>query len=219
MVTEGQKNLASSSLQMRSSSPENRTQLHLRLHYAIAQILADARTENEACTGILSTLCDNLGWPWGALWLRRGEELRLLGCWHNSKCAAEEFNQISRACAFRKGEGLPGKVWAESEPVWIGDFTADTHMPRRLVAERCNFRSAFAIPVSGQDFLGVIEFFTEQNLPADPELLKMAGATGAQIGQFLDRKRAERALAESKGLFQGVFQGARDSILLTDENG
>jgi PAS domain S-box-containing protein len=218
-VTEGQSYLASNSLQTRSNGPENRTQLHLRLHYTIAQILANASNEHEACAGILSTLCENLEMTWGAMWLRRGDELRLLGCWHSSLCAGEEFDQISRACAFTKGEGLPGQVWSEREPVWIVDFPTDAHMPRRLVAARCKFRSAFGIPISGQDFLGVIEFFTEQNLPADAELLKMVTATGAQIGQFLERKRAEQALAESQGLFQGVYQGARDAILLTNERG
>src|SRR3954467_6587240 len=220
MVTREQANFTSNSDSTgRNRGPEERAQLHLRLQYTVAQILSGARNEHEACAGILSTMCENLGWPWGAFWIRRGDELRLLACWHSSECGAQEFDQISRTCVFRKGEGIPGKVWAEHAPVWIPDFTTNTDMPRRLVAARCNLHSAIGIPISGQDFLGVIEMFNHKMASQDSELLKLAGATGSQIGQFLERKRTEQALVESQGLFQGVFQGARDPILLADDNG
>lgn len=203
----------------RAHTREDRAQLHLRLQYTVAQILTEARTEHDACARILSTICENLEWQWGAFWVTRGDELRMLGCWHASDCSAQEFDQLSRTCVFRKGEGMPGKVWSDRKPVWISDFATDAHMPRRLVAARCDLHSAIAVPVSGQEFLGVIEFFTDRVLSPDAELLKMVTATGAQIGQFLDRKRAQQELAESKGLFQGVFQGARDPIILSDDNG
>src|SRR5688572_28094875 len=103
-------------------SAEDRAQLHLRLQYNIAKILSDAPTEHEACTSLLSTLCENLKWPWGAFWLRRGDELRLLASWHAADRPAHEFDQISRACAFRRGEGTPGQVWAERAAVWVPDF-------------------------------------------------------------------------------------------------
>src|SRR5207248_469238 len=101
----------------------------------------------------------------------------------------------------------------------ISDFSVDPAMPRRRAAERCNLHSAIGIPVSGQEFLGVIELFQNHILPPDPDLLKALTATGAQIGQFLERKRTEQALAESQGLFQGIFQGARDAILLANDSG
>lgn len=208
-----------SSSPARAQTREDRAQHHLRLQYTVAQILTDARTEHDACTGILSTICENLEWQWGAFWVARGDELRLLGCWHTSDCSAQEFDQLSRSCVFRKGEGMPGKVWSDRTALWISDFATDAHMPRRLAAARCDLHSAIAVPVSGQEFLGVIEFFTDRVLSPDAELLKMVSATGAQIGQFLERKRAQQELAESKGLFQGVFQGARDPIILTDDNG
>lgn len=200
-------------------SSEERAQLHLRLQYTVSQILAEADNEHEACARILSTICENLEWQWGAFWIRRGDELRLLACWHGSECATHEFDQISRACAFTPGEGMPGRVWMERAAVWVDDFCHDTAMPRRLAAANCNLHAAIGIPITGQEVLGVIELFNSEILSADNELLKMLAAIGAQIGQFLERKRAEQALAESQGLFQGVFQGARDAILLANNQG
>src|SRR5207253_2654470 len=130
---------------------EHRSQLHLRLQYTVAEILSDAPNEHDALLGILSTICTNLEWPWGAFWIRRGDELRLLGCWRAPDCDAGEFDQISRTCAFKQGEGMPGKVWTEAAAVWISDFATDLHMPRRHAAIRCGLQSAIGIPISGQE--------------------------------------------------------------------
>jgi PAS domain S-box-containing protein len=219
MVDREVENRASEDGAASKKSAEGRTQLHLRLQYIVAQILAQARTEQDACAGVLSSICENLGWEWAACWMRRGEELRLAGCWHGADCKTQEFDQISRACVFKIGEGMPGRVWAEREAIWIADFCADSEMPRRHAAARCDFHAAIGIPISGKEFLGVIELFKRQPSAADAALLEMVSAIGAQAGQFLERKRAEKALAESQGLFQGVFQGARDAILLADNDG
>ncbi|HUS36394.1 MAG TPA: ATP-binding protein [Verrucomicrobiae bacterium] len=198
---------------------EDRAQLHLRVQYTVAQILSDAPTEHEACTRILSTLCENLDWQWGAFWLRRDDELRMLTCWRSAQFDAAEFDQISRACVFRRGEGLPGKVWAESAAVWIPDFVVDPAMLRRHIASRCGLHAVIGIPISGQEFLGIIELFNTRAIDPQSDLLKTLTAAGAQIGQFLERKRAEQALADSQGLLKGVFQGARDPILLANNDG
>jgi PAS domain S-box-containing protein len=114
---------------------------------------------------------------------------------------------------------MPGKVWAERAAVWIPDFVNDPAMPRRHAASRSGLHAAIGIPISGHEFLGVIELFNTEQIDPQPDLLNMLTAASAQIGQFLERMRAEQALADSQGLFQGVFQGARDAILLADNHG
>jgi PAS domain S-box-containing protein len=46
--------------------------------------------------------------------------------------------------------------------------------------------------------LGVIEFFSREIRQPDQELLDMVATIGSQIGQFIERKRAEEALMRSK---------------------
>src|SRR5206468_2797598 len=50
----------------------------------------------------------------------------------------------------------------------------------------------------------------------DPELLKLMEAMGSQIGQFLDRKRAEAALQASEELHRTISETAADAILMMD---
>jgi PAS domain S-box-containing protein len=198
---------------------DDRAQLHLRLQYKVAEVLANAGDVQQASAGILATICESFGWQWGAFWIRRDSELRFLNCWGSTDCPGREFEQISRACHFVEGQGMPGQAWAQRKPIWIADFQADHSMPRRLEAERCGLRTAVAVPISGTDVFGVMEFFADRTLQPDNDVLQMLSATGAQIGQFAGRKEMENALAHSQGLFQGIFQCAKDAILLADNHG
>src|SRR5262249_34329676 len=48
----------------------------------------------------------------------------------------------------------------------------------------------------GNEILGVLAFFSRARRTPDPDLLQMVEAVGTQMGQFMERKRAEEALAE-----------------------
>ncbi|HEX2309383.1 MAG TPA: response regulator, partial [Vicinamibacterales bacterium] len=55
--------------------------------------------------------------------------------------------------------------------------------------------SAFGMPIlRGQDVLGVMEFFSREIRQPVPELLATLGTIGAQIGVYVDRKRASEEL-------------------------
>jgi anti-anti-sigma regulatory factor len=111
--------------------------------------------------------------------------------WHGDGSKVEEFEGISRRSAFGRGEGLPGAVWEAGEPTWVEDMAAD-NFPRTPVAARTGLHGAFAFPVKLRgEVLGVIEFFSREVRPPDEPLLQMMASVGAQIGQFLERQRAQ----------------------------
>src|SRR4030095_7704509 len=65
----------------------------------------------------------------------------------------------------------------------------------RGVASSCGLFSAFAFPIqSGQDFFGVLEFFTLRRLDQDPTITNMMMAISSEIGQFIQRRSAQDAL-------------------------
>ena len=69
------------------------------------------------------------------------------------------------------------------------------NFPRAPIAAREGLHAAFAFPILlGGDVLGVIEFFSHEIRQPDQELLDMMATLGSQIGQFIERKRAEDAL-------------------------
>ena len=58
-------------------------------------------------------------------------------------------------------------------------------------------RSALALPVSrGRDVVATILFFSREERDPDPALARLLQTIGAHLAQFLERRRAERSLAE-----------------------
>jgi PAS domain S-box-containing protein len=191
----------------------------LRLQSTVAEILAEARSESEACSRLLCEVCRALDFRWGACWMRRSGRLELIERFCADDPELQEFDELSKTVHFVEGEGVPGRVWAERGPLWIEDCVTDPKVHRRRVAARCNLRSALGIPISGREFHGVLEFFNPHIPAPPPDVLQLFLALGSQLGQFLERRRAERALADSQSLFQAVFQNCREAILLADDEG
>src|SRR5205085_9311488 len=109
------------------------------------------------------------------------------------------FEAACYGSTFASGIGLPGRVWKTVKPRWIQDVTSDQNFPRARVASAEGLHAAFAFPIiSGEKFLGVMEFFSHEIREPDESLLAALSGIGSQIGQFIERKRAEKALEPAK---------------------
>src|SRR6266478_7972948 len=173
-----------------------RLEERLRVQHTVAQILAEAATIEEATPRILRAMGECLGWDVGALWRvdREAEALRCVELWHKASIEVPEFERVSREFTFVPGLGLPGRVWSSLEPEYIPDVVPDENFPRGPIAEREGLHAAFGFPILlGGEVLGVIEFFSRDIRQPDQELLNMLATIGSQIGQFIERKRAEEA--------------------------
>src|SRR5882757_7573399 len=178
-----------------------RAEERLRVQHTVAQILAEAATIEEATPRILLAMGDCLGWDVGVLWRvdREAEALRCVELWHKASIAVPEFERVSREFTFGPGFGLPGRVWSSLEPEYIPDVAPDENFPRAPIAEQEGLRAAFGFPILlGKEVLGVIEFFSREIRQPDQELLNVLATIGSQIGQFIERKRAEQALRRSE---------------------
>jgi PAS domain S-box-containing protein len=148
---------------------------------------------------VLQAVCESLGWRCGVFWMvdRATRMLSCVNLW--SERPFPEFERMSREVAFSPGAGLPGRVWAKGEPVWIRDVTQDANFPRRYVAASDGLHSAVAFPVRLHDeTLGVMEFYSDETLAPDDDALAVMAGIGSQLGQFIERWRAEDALRESE---------------------
>jgi PAS domain S-box-containing protein len=77
----------------------------------------------------------------------------------------------------------------------VPDVVADANFPRAAVAMEEGLHGAFALPLLiGGAVVGVMEFFSREIREPDKELLRMLARVGAQVGQFMERKRAEEEL-------------------------
>jgi PAS domain S-box-containing protein len=183
----------------RDITDRKRTETRLALQYAVTQILSESRDFIESAARILQAACESLGWEVGELWRvdLAANVLRLVELCHASDLKTPEFDSLTRSSTFTRGVGLPGRIWASGEPVWLANVVGDETLPRASVALREGLNGAFGFPIKlGEEVLGVIDFFSPESRTPDDELLKLVASIGGQIGQFTERKRAEERLAE-----------------------
>jgi signal transduction histidine kinase/ActR/RegA family two-component response regulator len=192
----------------RQRDERERVERRLAAQYAVARVLADSATLPEAAPNVLQAICESLGWDIGAIWGvdRAAGLLRCLATWQPPGASFRAFEAFTREHTFASGVGLPGRVWAERAPVWIADIDGDDNFPRKPVAARDGLRSAFGFPIRlGQQILGVIEVLSREVRQPDDDVRHMMGTAGSQIGQFIERKRAE----EERELLLAREQAAR----------
>ena len=77
------------------------------------------------------------------VWVPEGEVLKLADGSYGDLAA---FEDASRATQFARGEGLPGKAWAEARPVVLKGFDG-SYFKRIEAASEAGLTSAVAVPV------------------------------------------------------------------------
>jgi PAS domain S-box-containing protein len=165
--------------------------------HAVTAVLAESPSLAEAARRLLQETCRRLDWDVGTIWCadRWAQVLHCVEVWHRPSVKVVEFEATTRRSAFAPGVGLPGRVWSSGQAIWIADVAKDTNFPRAPIATQEGLHGAFGFPILlGTEILGALEFFSRHIQRPDEDLLQTLAAIGGQIGQFIERKRAEEAL-------------------------
>jgi signal transduction histidine kinase len=170
----------------------------LLAEFSVASTLSEAGTLDEAVPRILRETCKALEWDCGAFW-RVDPDADMLVCvqaWP-SAAFARAGSELSGTAGL--GTGLPGRAWSSGAPLCIPDMALNPEFQRPESAANARFHAAFAFPVTLRSgVVGVFEFFSREVRDADPELLQMMTIVGYQVGQFIERTRAEDALRHAR---------------------
>jgi PAS domain S-box-containing protein len=204
----------------RDTTERKRTESRLALQYAVTRILSESVEVSEGAQEILRAACETLDWDVGVLWKVDHQEgvLRCLEICHATSRATPEFDHATRTFVFKKGVGLPGRIWETAKSYWIDNVVTDPNFPRAPVALREGLRGAFGFPILvGSEVWGVIEFFSQDIREADDNLMRLASGIGGQIGQFTQRKRAEAERAELLERERAARADAEKANRLKDE--
>ncbi|NJL89629.1 MAG: PAS domain S-box protein [Coleofasciculaceae cyanobacterium SM2_1_6] len=199
-----------------------RQQQRQELQYAIAEILTTTNTLNQAIPKVLAAICHNLEWDLGALWMPEVTtdeqlEIKLVNTWCKENSAQDHQTQCSEI-GISYSQRLVEEVWVSGCPDWVIDIENDPRFFFKSFVDQSHLQSAFSIPIIGsavdddliretyelevddefiyskQVTLGVMVFFSYKIHPLDVDQLKIMGAIGYQIGQYINRKQAELAL-------------------------
>jgi len=188
--------------------------------FAVTRPLANAATWPEAAPQVLQAICENLGWTLGEFWSvdRDASLLRREYGWHKPSRELQTFEEVSRDITFARGSGLLGRVWATGRASSILDVSTDGDSPRVAAATKAGLRGKFVFAVTnGRKVTGVIALFSRQRQTPDRATLRVLADMGSQIGQFIERRRAEDELRKSGDRIRAVLDTVADGIVTVDE--
>jgi signal transduction histidine kinase/DNA-binding response OmpR family regulator len=187
----------------------------LATQYATTRILLESSSLEDAMPRILRTVCERLDWVVGAHWIVDPERnaLHCSELWVAPPSQCREFVEVNGRMSFPHGVGLPGRVWSLGKAAWIEDVVGDSNFPRAPYAAKEGLHGAFAFPIVGAGgFLGVMEFFCREVRQPDEGLLAAFEAVGAQVGQFIERKRTEADLERAKLAAEAATQAKSEFL-------
>jgi len=177
----------------------------------VALVLSRAESIQHVAPSLVETIASALGWRFGGLWLvdSEGGLLFNVAVWSAPGTRAPAFEAASRRLSFRIGECFLGRVWAAGKPEWVSDLAAIHEYLRVREAAASGLHSALVLPILvGSQTLGVLEFLALESRSRDEGMIEIVSAVGSQIGQFIERKRSERALGISEERYQSLFENA-----------
>ncbi|HEY7255157.1 MAG TPA: PAS domain S-box protein [Solirubrobacterales bacterium] len=193
----------------------------VRIEQTVARAVSSATDVGDAYTRALEAIGTDLEWNLAAAWEPNadGETLGCASLWSRDD-DADEFAAVTRTTTFAPGEGLPGAVWESDQAVWVADAATDPRLPRQEAARAAGLHSAVGFPVrSERGVVGVIEGFADRKLEPDQELLNTLEVVGAQLGQLIERRRAEETGVAVERRHRATLEAAIDCVITMDHNG
>ena len=160
----------------------------LAVQNAIAIVLAEADTAEEAIAPLLRAIGSELGWEFGAYWTLGADSLlRCEETWTATGLDFGKFEQVTRRLALEPGVALAGRVWTRARPAFVHDITANHAVARRgEVSGGVDLKACVALPLLDYgEVRGVIEYYAREPRREEPAMLEMMETLASQIGRFL----------------------------------
>ena len=188
---------------------------HLAAQNVTTYVLVELATLMEAMPRVLEAVCKGLDWVMGVRWSvdSQAQVLRCAEMHVAPTQVLQEMVEVNRRVTFPPGVGLPGQVWSTGRAAWIADVVHDPNFPRATAAAKDGLHGAFGFPIIGPGgFLGVMEFFSTEIREPNAEVLALFEGIGGQVGQFIERKRAEAELERAKVAAEAATQAKSDFL-------
>lgn len=196
-----------------------RRTLESRLLHQTETLSTEQASFEDALRQCVNTLCEFTGWPVGHVIVpdESGEQLVSTGIWHLADPEAyQSIRETSESSRFRRGEGLPGRIWENEEASWIANIHDDPNFLRQQQRGRINAVGAFGFPVFSDDkVVAVLEFFTDHEVAPDPQLLLMVQSMRRQLGRLIDQRQWE----DERTRLAAIVDSSLDAILTVAPDG
>ena len=197
----------------RDISQRKQAAKRLAIEHQVTLVLAESDNADAAWGKVLEIIGTGLEWDTGTFWLV-SKPNQMLECQKTWRSATKDLFYCEEHATLARGMGLPGRVWQNAEPVWIPDIVKEATTLQLSIPGADHVHAAFAFPIKVRnEVLGVLEFLSTDARQVDDNALKTAQAIGGEIGQFVERMRAEAALRQSEEHLRNQAQELEQQLL------
>ena len=189
--------------------------------YEAARALADAKTVAEGAPRVLRALAEGFEWDLAQLGVtdRDTGVVRWAASWSDPGSAPHGFERM-RELSVSEGQGFLGRVWASQTPAWIDELAEDDDYPRLAAARAYGLHAGVCFPVTiGDQVVALIEVYAKERRPRDDDMLAEMSAFAAQLGQFIERRRAEEEQRFQRALLESQAEASIDGIVVVSDDG
>ena len=143
----------------------------------------------------LSIICRLTGWEVGHVYLPdpiNAGQVVPSDIWH---FASEQYKDLATRTArfaFRKGYGLPGRIWESGEPEWVAILASDPNFPRAPYFAAVGLKSGFGFPVGRPGVQAILEFFCTQTREPEHYLILAVKTISELVTRGLERAGASQ---------------------------
>ncbi|HXC76050.1 MAG TPA: EAL domain-containing protein [Candidatus Acidoferrum sp.] len=189
--------------------------------FAVTHALVTSPGWEAAAPNVLEGLCLALDWELAEYWEvdTTREAMHFIAAWKRPGRDTSAYEATAAEATYKRGEGLPGAVWEAGAPMSVGDLAADGSA-RSAAAVAAGLHGIAGFPVrSGRRVVGMISLHTWAARELDEGLVAVMNDVGSQIGEFVERKRAEVALQDSEKRMRSVLDNVSDGLATIDQAG
>ncbi len=170
-------------------------ELH-RVQHAFTLALSSSESSDDVASNCLESLGRTMSWDFATFWRVEEQESRLT-C--ESVWSAEGAGAEGSISALLSDPELPGSVLAGEAPMWSRSMREE---PCASIHPGAGVDSMVGVPVtSGEQTLAVIMLFSRERRSSESAPDGLLPTLAAQLGEFMERKRAEHEAQRLKDEF------------------
>lgn len=191
---------------VRDITVRRRSEALLHMQAAVPRILAAAPSIRNAAQPLLESVCRATQWDIGALWQEpsEGGPGRCEGVWHADRQFDAIVDRLRHDTPDLTASGTPGPVDGPVHLLMSVPVTVSHGLP------------AWGDQQGGR-VIGLMRFYSRKEAAPAADVTGALQAVATQLGQFIDRRRAEAEREHAAQRLRSVVDNMLEGLVLIDE--
>ena len=193
-----------------------RNERRMGFQLTVARALANAERLEDVAEPLVEAVGSAFDCWACVYWKAEPDELVPIAVWARRGVVSDGFVERIASTRLSDDTGLAWYVRERRKAHWDLDVADD---PVVMANTRAAAAGSFAFPiVAAGEVDAVVQMCADDPVGPDPEMLALMEAVADRIGQLIERRRAEAAVAQSEARKSATLASALDCIVTIDAN-